>query len=33
MKNFEYSNVREALGALKKLNQQENEIVEYVKTP
>ena len=32
MKNSEYSNVGEALEALKKINQQENEIVEYVKT-
>lgn len=32
MKNSEYSNVGEALEALKKINQQENEIFEYVKT-
>jgi len=32
MKNSEYSSVSEALEALKKINQQENEIAEYVKT-
>ena len=32
MKNSKYSNVSEALEALKKLNLQEQEIFEYIKT-